>query len=146
MNNVLSLWRLSPVIFLIGLVLFTIERAKGTNIDWDLFCAYEVVLLVSIVYSVIWIFTYGLLGDFVMNSLLGNPMISNVSDPRLNFTHISNILINIMYWLLMAPAYIGSFLYMVHPVIRQTDNFLSQEMDDTDSGSSNIPVFNYNQM
>ena len=147
MNSILSVWRMSPAIFLIGLVLFTIERAKGTDLSWDLFAIYEAVLLMSIIYSVIWVFTYGMVGDFIINTLMSNPLISNVSDPKLNFTHIANVLINTMYWLIMSPAYIGSFLFMVHPILRQTDNFLANELDmgDDDDTTSTVPIFNYMQ-
>jgi hypothetical protein len=129
LSTVLDLWRLSPAVFLVGLVLWTIERAKGTNIGAGLFYMYESVLLVCIIYSVILLVSYGTVTDMIIGTLLNNPLVIAVP-VAYNPTNTVMVLVKIIYIICVMPAYIGSLLFAIHPIINQTDSLIYGASDE----------------
>jgi hypothetical protein len=142
LNTSIDIWKFSPLVFLCGLCLWVFERAKGTNISKDIFYTYESVLVVCIMYSIVWSIVFGSIIDLLFNTLLNLDIVKSVS-MDLNPIQTATNLIKVMYLVIQVPAYLGSFLFAIHPIIEQTDSMIYS--DDTESSSDEY-VSNFQQI
>jgi hypothetical protein len=122
-SMILQIWKLSPAIFLVGLVLWMVERGKGTNIPPSLFYMYESVLILSIIYSIIWLICYGTVYDAITYYIIQNPGFA-VADPKLDCTTTALRMGQLIYLICDAPAYLGCLLFMIHPIVVQSDSMI----------------------
>ena len=135
-NLVLSLWKTLPIIFVLGLIIFCYERAKGTSIGASVFFEYEVLLLISVVFSSYFVYVYGMSADQIFGAFDHVEIISNM-DPRWETTELKVFMLKMMYIACLIPGFLGSLLYIIHPILRQTDNTYSFFGDDDDGSGGN---------
>jgi hypothetical protein len=126
LNIAVNIWKFAPIAFLCGLILWMFERAKGTNISAGLFYIYESVLVLSIFYSLIWIVCYGTVLDMILNVIMLNPNFIPTYEHWDVSVHVFR-LARVVYMLIIAPAYLGTILFAIHPVIVQTDTLIYGE-------------------
>lgn len=134
-NLMLNMWKASPFFMLIGLVLFCYERSKGTTeLSSNTFFEYMFLMIISLVLSVYLVFGYGLALDSAIINLEQIPFFTNVS-PEWDTSETRSLLVSLMYWGCMFPGFLGSILYMLHPILNQTEhNFLSDDEEAAEEG------------
>lgn len=120
-NLVLNLWKTLPIIFVLGLIIFCYERAKGTSIGASVFFEYETLLLLSVVFSSYFVYVYGMSADQIFTAFSHSEIISNIG-PQWDSSELRVFLIKMMYIACLIPGFLGSLLYIIHPILRQTDN------------------------
>lgn len=133
-NLVLNLWKTLPIIFVLGLIIFCYERAKGTSIGASVFFEYETLLILSVVFSTYFVYIYGMSADQIFSALDRTEIIANI-DPRWETSELKVLMIKMMYNACLIPGFLGSLLYLIHPILRQTDNTYSFYGSDEDDGS-----------
>lgn len=131
----LNMWRASPFFMLIGLVLFCYERSKGTTeLSSNTFFEYMFLMIISLVMSVYLVFGYGLALDSTVMNFEQIPFFTNI-DSEWDTSGTRSLLISLMYWGCMFPGFLGSVLYMLHPILNQTEhNFLSEGDEEAEEG------------
>ena len=128
-NLMLNLWKTLPIIFAIGLIMFCYERAKGTSIGASVFFEYEALLILSVVFSSYFVYVYGMSADQIFGALSRSEVISNIS-PQWDSSELKVFLLKMMYNACLIPGFLGCLLYLIHPILRQTDNTYSFYSDD----------------
>lgn len=131
-NLVLNLWKTLPIIFALGLIMFCYERAKGTNIGASVFFEYETLLILSVVFSSYFVYVYGMSADQIFGALSRSEVISNIS-PQWDSSELKVFLLKMMYNACLIPGFLGCLLYLIHPILRQTDNTYSFYNDDDEN-------------
>lgn len=131
-NLMLNLWKTLPIIFALGLIMFCYERAKGTNIGASVFFEYEALLILSVVFSSYFIYVYGMTADQIFGALSRSEVISNIS-PQWDSSELKVFLLKMMYNACLIPGFLGCLLYLIHPILRQTDNTYSFYNDDDEN-------------
>lgn len=140
----LSLWEYSPIVFLIGLILYTFERSKGTDLTASVFFEYEALLIIAITSSVYITWAYGMSADQLFYQLESNPLTSQVLY-IFDTSEMRATLIKLMYVSLCVPGFLGCLLFMIFPITRQTDTtfFMGSEGDDAYlSGDESVTQYN----
>jgi hypothetical protein len=128
-EKALGLWKTLPIFFLIGMILYFYERGKGTDLPASLFFEYEALLIISVFACMVLVWAYGLLVDTVFGSFYTSTAMNNISS-MWERSRIIAICIKCVYIGCLIPGYVGSLLYMIHPVIRQTDNTFFDQPDE----------------
>lgn len=128
----LKLWNTAPIIFILGLIIWMFARAKGDAVTATLFFEYETLLIVGLVFSVFLTWAYGLTADLIFNEIFQNKVLMNVSEAW-DSSDMRYLLMKMYYLALLIPGLLASLLYMIHPILRQTDNTYS--FFGTDDGS-----------
>lgn len=133
-NLMLDLWKTLPIIFALGLIMFCYERAKGTSIGASVFFEYEALLILSVVFSSYFVYVYGMTADQIFGALSRSEVISNIS-PQWDSSELKVFLLKMMYNACLIPGFLGCLLYLIHPILRQTDNTYSFYNDDDEGGN-----------
>lgn len=113
----LDMWRAAPFFFLVGTVLHVFERSKGTEISASTYFGYMTLMIVTIVLSVFLVFAFGLSIDNITNALdqVGLLYVNQNWDT----TSVRTLCTTLLYFACILPALLGSFLFMLHPIILQ---------------------------
>jgi hypothetical protein len=136
LNLMLYLWKTLPIIFALGLIIWCFERAKGSNITATLFFEYEALLLIGVLMSVYLVYTYGLTADLIFNEIYKSEGLMNVA-PQWDSSEMRAFLMELYYIVLLIPGFLSSLLYLIHPILRQTDNTVTFfGSDDGSEGSA----------
>lgn len=133
-NLMLDLWKTLPIIFALGLIMFCYERAKGTSIGASVFFEYETLLILSVVFSTYFVYIYGMSADQIFSILDRTEIIANI-DPRWETSELKMLMLKMMYNACLIPGFLGCLLYLIHPILRQTDNTYSFYNDDDEGGN-----------
>lgn len=115
-------WKSSPFFFLVGLILYSFERSKGTDIPIQTFFSYIVLMMGGIILSCILVYAYGFVMDNMINAIYTLPSTYNMTEVWGESMNKTNILLKILYYSCLLPAFTTSILFMFHPVIRQKEN------------------------
>lgn len=142
LNWLLNLWRTLPIFFCFGLILFMYERAKGTDLPASMFFEYEVLMLVATTFSLLLAWAWSLSIDAIFGALASKELTSNVGF-QWDRSEVVSVLIRLTYLGVMIPGIIGTFLYIIHPVIRQTDNTFFENKDENSTINSDEYVTPY---
>ena len=136
-NLMLDLWKTLPIIFALGLIIWCFERAKGSNVTATLFFEYESLLIIGVLMSVYLVYSYGLTADLIFNEIHKSEGLMNVA-PQWDSSEMRSWLMEIYYIVLLIPGFLSSLLYLIHPILRQTDNTYSffGSDDDGSEGSA----------
>ena len=124
LNLMLNLWKTLPIIFVLGLVIWCYERAKGSNVTATLFFEYESLLILGVLMSVYLVYCYGLTADLIFNEIYRSEVLMNVA-PQWDSSEMRSFLIELYYIVLLIPGFLSSLLYLIHPILRQQDNTYS---------------------
>jgi len=115
----MSIWKATPLFFIVGLVIYSFERSKGTDISSGKFFGYLFLMIAGIVTSSYVLYALGLAADGFINAL-----------DATTFTDVSDIwdtsdkrefLVTAMYYMSMLPAFLVSILFMFFPIIQQRE-------------------------
>lgn len=120
LQAMLYLWAWAPIAFLIGTILYYYERAKGTDLAASAFFEYEALLIIAITSSLYLTWAYGMSADQLFYYLESNPITSNVLI-QFDTSEMRATLIDLMYVALTVPGYLGTLLFMIFPITKQTD-------------------------
>lgn len=146
LNLMLDLWKTLPIIFVLGLIIWCYERAKGSNVTATLFFEYESLLVIGVLMSVYLVYSYGLTADLIFNEIYRSEVLMNVS-PQWDSLEIRSFLIELYYIVLLIPGFLSSLLYLIHPILRQQDNtvtfFGSEDGSEGSAGSQKEYVTPY---
>lgn len=137
-NLMLNLWKTLPIIFVLGLIIWCYERAKGSDIGASVFFEYESLLIIGVLMSVYLVYTYGLTADFIFNEIYKSEVLMNVS-PQWDSSELRAFLFKMYYIALLIPGFLSSLLYIIHPILRQQDNtysFFGSGDEDGSGGSA----------
>lgn len=146
LNLMLDLWKTLPIIFALGIIIWCFERAKGSNITATLFFEYEALLIIGVLMSVYLVYTYGLTADLVFDGIYRSEALMNIS-PQWDSSEMRAFLMELYYIVLLIPGFLSSLLYLIHPILRQTDNtysfFGSEDGSEGSAGSQEEFVTHY---
>ncbi len=118
-NLALFMWRASPFFALIGLVLFSFERNKGTDLTAQTYLSYLFLMLVGLFSSVYLVFTFGLSLDGITQGLEGT-ILTDVS-AEWDSSGPRGAVSKIIYYLCLLPGFTTSILFMIHPILKQRE-------------------------
>lgn len=112
-----GLWNMLPFFFIVGLVLWSYERAKNPELSAYTFFGYLTLMLVGAYVTIMLVFSLGLPMDTITMGLEGTTLTDvgpewDVSGPR-------GIILSGFYYILLLIGYVSSLLYMIHPVLKQ---------------------------
>lgn len=143
-NYSIDLWQAAPLVFLLGLCLFVYERAKGTDLTPTMFYEYEILLVVGLFISILFVWVFGMTADMIFTALYSSPVISNIA-PAWDSSDLVRLMLKMLYYVCLFPAILASILYLIFPVTKQTDNtFFNDGSEDTYSGYKGEGVTEYN--
>ena len=123
-NTVMILWQALPIIFVLGLIIFCYERAKGGDVTATLFFEYESLLIIGVLMSIYLVYTYGLTADLIFEQIYKTESLMNISS-QWDSSDMRATLMKMYYIVLLIPGFLSSLLYIIHPILRQTDNTMS---------------------
>lgn len=115
----LNMWKASPFFMLLGLVLYCYERGKGTEIPAQTFFEYLFLMIIGLFASTYLVYAFGLALDGITYNL--DHSILTDHGPEWDVTDDRSMLIRMMYYFTMLPAFITSILYMLHPILKQRE-------------------------
>lgn len=139
---ILWFWQTTPIFFCLGLIIWMIERAKGSDITAGVFFEYEVLMIVTVFISMLLAWTWGLSIDTIFGSLDSQAMTSNISR-QFDRSNVIAICIRMAYLGTLIPGFVGTLLYVIHPIIRQADNTFLDFEDDDEEGEGEEYVTPY---
>ena len=139
-NRLLNMWKTAPIFFLIGLILYAYERSKGSDLPASLFFEYEVILILGLFISTFLIWVFGLTCDQIFGNFDANPHISDI-DPIWDRTDVILICQKMVYIGCMIPSYVSALLYMIFPILRQTDNTFLDVVPDGEEREEYVTEF-----
>lgn len=116
-----QMWQASPYFFLVGLILFCFERMKGESVSSDTYFGYLMLMIVTLVISMYMVWAFGTSTD-MMITMFENNEIFMTYGPEFDVTGAKQIFIALIYYATMFPGFIGSILYMIHPILKQREN------------------------
>jgi len=130
-TTMLNMWKASPFFMLIGLILFCYERSKGTtSLSSGIFFEYMFLMMISLVMSAYLVYGYGMALDAMTLNFEKIPFFTDVS-PVWDTSAERSLVVSVLYYACMLPGFLGAILYMLHPILRQTENsFLSSDNSD----------------
>lgn len=123
-NLMLNLWKTLPIIFVLGLIIWCYERAKGGDVTATLFFEYESLLIIGVLMSIYLVYTYGLTADLIFEQIYKTESLMNISS-QWDSSDMRATLMKMYYIVLLIPGFLSSLLYIIHPILRQTDNTMS---------------------
>ncbi|RXA21838.1 hypothetical protein EQO05_00960 [Methanosarcina sp. MSH10X1] len=136
-NLMLNLWKTLPIIFVLGLIIWCYERAKGGDVTATLFFEYESLLVIGVLMSVYMVYTYGLTADLIFNEIYRSEALMSVSS-QWDSLEMRALLMKMYYIVLLIPGFLSSLLYLIHPILRQKDNTYSFFGSGDEDGSGNV--------
>lgn len=139
-NKCIDLWKATPFFMVLGLILYVLERSKGSDIPIQTYFSYLFGMVLGIIVSAVFVYCFGYLIDTVHNTL-ATALIMDVP-ASWDQSGTINFVIKILYYVCLIPGYIGSILYMFHPVIKQTANVFD---DGSYEAEESLDDFNMNQ-
>ena len=134
LNLMLNLWKTLPIIFVLGLIIFCYERAKGSNVTATLFFEYESMLLIGVLMSVYLVYCYGLTADLIFDPIFKSEIFQVSS--QWDSSEARAMWLKMYYIALLIPGFLSSLLYIIHPILRQQDNTYAFFGGDDGSGGS----------
>lgn len=135
-NFMLSIWKATPFFFVIGLIIYSFERSKGTDLSTGAFFSYLFLMIVGIVASSYLVYGVGLAADgFTM--AMDNTIFTDISEIW-DTSSKRDLLVSAMYYMSMFPALLVSVLFMFHPILKHTE----WGMSSTSNEPTTIPEYN----
>ena len=130
-----ALWRFSPIAILLGLVVYTYELSKGSNLDVTKFFEYSAILYISSFVGIIFMWGWSMSVDLIFDNLLAQQSIGNVN-PMWDQSWVVSIAVQGGYILLAAFSVIAILLMVAFPVLYQRDNTFFEEDEGGEGGST----------
>jgi len=135
----LDMWKASPFFVIIGLVLWSFERSKGTKLPAQLFFEYMFMMMAGLVISAYLVYSMGMSMD-LLTGALDNSILTDVSEIW-DTSSVRNLCISVFYYVLMMPGLLTSLLFIFHPVIEQRENtFFTMDEDEEPDFSSDVEM------
>jgi len=135
----LDMWKASPFFVIIGLVLWSFERSKGTMLPAQLFFEYMFMMMAGLVISAYLVYSMGMSMD-LLTGALDNSILTDVSEIW-DTSSVRNLCISVFYYVLMMPGLLTSLLFIFHPVIEQRENtFFTMDEDEEPDFSSDVEM------
>lgn len=136
-KDALNLWKAMPFFFLVGLVLFCVERAKGAAVYPSQYFEYLILMIVTVVMSCYFVMSIGIALDSTLVALNNCDFITHLSAEWGATKNNGNILIDLEYYCAMAPGVLGTLLYSIFAIRKQRDNSLTAgESSDSSTGEA----------
>ena len=135
-NLMLNLWKTLPIIFVLGLIIWCYERAKGSDIGASVFFEYESLLIIGVLMSIYLVYCYGLTADMIFKQIYSSEVLMNIGS-QWDSSELRALLMKMYYIALLIPGFLSCLLYIIHPILRQTDNtttFFGSSNEDEGSG------------
>lgn len=145
MQSVIDMWKAAPFFFIIGLVLFSYERMKGESVTSGTYFSYLVLMIICIQMSAYLVWVAGTTLDSVTNVFEGLPSIMNYS-AEWDTSATRGVALAGIYYAAMLPGYLGSVLYMIHPILRQRETGFFGKNDSVDGDQEYITNYSVEQM
>jgi hypothetical protein len=145
-TTMLNMWKASPFFMLIGLILFCYERSKGTtSLSSGIFFEYMFLMMISLIISAYLVYGYGMALDSMTLQFEQIPFFTDIS-PVWDTTAERSLMVSVLYYSCMLPGFLGAILYMLHPILRQTENsFLPDNVDNDDSTDEAVSYYQMQQ-
>lgn len=106
----------------------------------SLFFEYEVILIVGLFMSTLLVWVFGLAQDQIYSALDNSEAISNIA-PMWDQTHVIDICRKMVIIGCMILSYVSALLYMIFPILRQTDNSFLDVVDDNEKRDESVTKF-----
>ena len=120
-QTALNLWKTAPIFLIIGMCLYFWERSKGADLPASTYFEYEILMIVALYMSLFMTWVYGLTMDSIYTPFETQRFLNDIN-PMWERTEVIAVCQRMAYLGCLLPGYVGSFLYMIHPIIQQKDN------------------------
>lgn len=118
-NLTLDLWRAIPLFFIIGLVLYCIEKNKGTDLPAQVFFEYLILMVVGTYVSVYVVLCMGLSLDGITQGIEGT-LLTDVSE-QWDSSGTRGTVSALMYYFCLLLGFAPAILYMIHPILKRRE-------------------------
>jgi hypothetical protein len=148
--TMVQMWQAAPFFFVIGLILWCFERSKGESVTSDTYFGYLILMIITIQISAYFVWVFGMSLDSFTSFFENCADFMNISSIW-DVSDVRNICINGMYYSAMLPGFIGSVLYMLHPIMKQRENAIydfwgSDQGQNVDGNGEYITNYSLEQM
>ncbi|MCE5295187.1 MAG: hypothetical protein LLF94_11325 [Chlamydiales bacterium] len=142
-TTMLDLWKCAPFFWIIGTILWCFERSKGESISSNAYFEYLVLMCITLVISVYLVWGFGSSVDAFCTAFESNMYFVNYGG-EWDVSQTRNLCVCLMYYATMAPGFLGSLLFMLHPILKQRDNtFLDGTDENSGTGKPGEYITNY---
>lgn len=128
-NLSLDMWKASPFFLILGLVLYSYERSKGTDLEINVYFEYMFLMIIGLTVSTFLVYGFGLAVDGIVTNLDGT-ILTDVSETWGTTETYRSFIIKMVYYFCMSLEVISIILYVFHPIIKQKEITIFQREND----------------
>jgi hypothetical protein len=134
----MNMWEASPFFFVIGVIVYSFERIKGTDLPANTFFSYMFMMLIGMIVSVYLVYAFGICIDQITQAL-DSSILVNVSEVW-ESSSIRHFLVKFIYYFAMSPCFITTLLFCLFPIIKQKENIFWTVEDEGDDAESDVDL------